>query len=72
MGTFIRNLRKIYINNIEYTIELIDGNKNERFDVHIQNNNIKLHFKDYEFSAFVACFMAARKRFDILKGDSYE
>ena len=72
MGSKLSTLGTIKLGGILFDVELNEPTKNEKFDIHIQNERLKLFFKDKEFSAFAACFIAAKKRFDILKGKTYE
>jgi len=68
LGSKLANLAEIRIGDNIFNVELNEGTKSEKFDVHIQNNNLKLYFKDKDFAIFSACVIAAKKRFDRLKG----
>ena len=68
MGNKISTLDKLTIGGVPFEVELNEGTKKEKFDVHIQNEYLKFFFKDREFAEFAACFIAAKKRFDVLKG----
>ena len=72
LGSKISNLAEIKIGNNILKVELNEGTKSEKFDIHIQNENFKLCFKDKEFSIFSASVIAAKKRFDVLKGKNDE
>ena len=72
MGVKISNLAEIKIGENIFDVELNDGTKSEKFNIHIQNKNFKFCFKDKEFEMFAACVVAAKKRFDILKGKNDE
>lgn len=68
MGEKIKDIGKIKISSYSFDVELNEGNKNEKYNIHIQNDVLKLSYKEYEFAKLVACFMGARKRFEGLKG----
>lgn len=72
MGNKISTLTALKLGGISFDVELNEPTKNEKFDIHIQNERLKLFFKDKEFCKFAACFIAAQKRFDVLKGKSDE
>ena len=72
MGNKISTLGRIKLGENIFDVELNEGTKAEKFDIHIQNESFKLFFKDKEFATFAACFIAAKKRFDVLKGKSNE
>ena len=72
MGVKVSSLGTIRIGKSVFDVELNEGTKQEKYDIHIQNEAIKLYFKDAEFSRFAACFIAARKRFAVLKGQKYD
>ena len=68
MGSKISTLDEITFGGVSFEVELNEGTKKEKFDVHIQNEYLKLFFKDWQFAEFATCFIAAKRRFDILKG----
>ena len=72
MGNKISTLGRIKIGENIFDVELNEGTKDEKFDIHIQNEQVKFFFKDKEFARFAVCFIAAKKRFDVLKGKSNE
>lgn len=67
MGEKIKDLEKITIGNMDFNIELNEGNKAEKYNIHIQSDRINLAYKDFNFIKFAACFLAAKKRLEILK-----
>lgn len=72
MGNKISTLGRIQLGENIFNVELNEGTKNEKFDIHIQNERFKFFFKDKEFATFATCFIASKKRFDVLKGKSNE
>ncbi|MGL5571538.1 hypothetical protein [Cetobacterium sp.] len=72
MGEKILDLDKITIGNTELNIELNEGTKNEKYNIHIQNERINLSYKDFNFIKLASCFIVAKKRLKIFKGDSNE
>lgn len=67
MGNKIRELAEIEMGNKKYTIELNGGTKEELYDIHIQNENINICLKDYEFSQFAIAILLANKRMERFK-----
>lgn len=72
MGTKICNLDTISIGKNIFNIELNEGNKTEKYNIHIQNENFKLCYKEEEFAILVTNFMCAVKKFKQLKGKNDE
>ncbi|MGL6114976.1 MAG: hypothetical protein ACRC1R_08030 [Cetobacterium sp.] len=72
MGEKIRDLEKIFIGNSEFNIELNEGTKEEKYNIHIQNERVNLSFKDFNFIRFASCFLVAKKRLEIFKGEEDE
>lgn len=72
MGTKICNLDTINIGENIFNIELNEGNKKEKYNIHIQNKNFKLCYKEDEFSVLTTNFMTAMKIFKHLKGKTNE
>ena len=68
MGTKIKTITDFYIGNMIFNVELNEGTKAEAYEVHIQNDLLKLCFKEADFTMFAACIIAAQKRFNVLKG----
>ena len=61
MGNKIRELAEIEMGDKKYSIELNGGTKEELYDIHIQNENINICLKDYEFSQFAIEILLANK-----------
>lgn len=71
MGNRIENLTEIEMGNQSYNVELNGGNKQEKFDIHIQNEQINICLKDYEFAQFVTAILVAERRMERFK-NKYE
>ncbi len=71
MGNRIRELSEIEMGGQKYSIELNGGTKKEKFDIHIQNNNINICFKDFEFAQFATAVLVANKKMKRFK-EKYE
>lgn len=67
MGDKIKILNTISINDNVFEIELNAPTKNQIYDIHIQNNFLKLCYKDQDFCQFVVCVLLARERFKKFK-----
>lgn len=67
MGNKIKDLDEIKFGGQIFKVELNGGTKNEVFDIHLQNDNMSICMKDYEFSEFVATLMVARRRMERFK-----
>lgn len=68
MGNKIKDLGEVTIGNQKFIIELNEGTKTERYNIHIQNKLLKICYKDIEFAEFAASFMLAKNIFENLKG----
>lgn len=62
MGNKIRDLTEIKMNGQKYSIELNGGTKKENYDIHIQNENINICMKDFEFAPFATAVLVANKK----------
>ena len=62
MGNKIKNLANIELGGMLFNVELNGGTKSENYDIHIQNSNMSICLKDYEFSRFVTAILVANKR----------
>lgn len=67
MGNKIKDLANIEMGGQRYCVELNGGTKKEKFDIHIQNKNISICMKDYEYSELVAALLVAQKRMERFK-----
>lgn len=67
MGNKIKDLDEIKFGSQVFKVELNGGTKNEVFDIHLQNDDMSICLKDYEFSEFVATLMVARRRMERFK-----
>lgn len=72
MGTKLCELDTISIGKNIFKIELNEGNKEEKYNIHIQNETFKLCYKEEEFALLVAAFLVAKKKFNKLKGKDDE
>lgn len=71
MGNKIKNISQIKFGEVEYDVELNGGTKKEKYDIHIQNKNINICFKDFEFAEFVCSLLVANKKMERFK-NKYE
>lgn len=62
MGNKIKNIDQIKMNGHVYNIELNGGTKKEKYDIHIQNKDINICMKDFEFASFATAILVANKR----------
>lgn len=67
MGEKISDLEKITIGYMDFNIELNEGTKNEKYNIHIQSDRVNLAYKDFDFIQLAACFLTAKKRLGIFK-----
>ncbi len=72
MGERIKDVGSFSLGYEKFTIELNSGTKQEKYNIHIQNSNLKLCFKDYDFIKFAETCLIAEKRLDFYKGNEYE
>lgn len=62
MGNKIKDLASIEFGGTKFDVELNGGTKSENYDIHIQNENMSICLKDYEFAQFVTSILVANKR----------
>lgn len=72
MGEKIIDLDTIIIGEVKFNIELNEGTKNSKYNIHIQNDRINLAYKDFNFIKLAACFIVAKKRLELFKGEENE
>lgn len=72
MGTKIFDFDTINIGKNTFKIELNEGNKKEKYNIHIQDERFKLCYREEEFSILATNFMCALKKFNHLKGRENE
>lgn len=70
MGKKICDLAKIEVGGKEYTVELNGGTKKEKYDIHLQNEQINICMKDFEFSQFVTTLLVANRRMKRFKEEN--
>ena len=70
MGNKIKNLTSIELGGIRFDVELNGGTKSEKYDIHIQNTNMSICLKDYEFSKFTTTILVANKRMKRFKANN--
>ncbi len=69
MGNKIKNLASVELGGVRFDVELNGGTKSENYDIHIQNENMSICLKDYEFSKFVTSILVANKRMKRFKNN---
>ena len=62
VGNKICDLAEIELGNSVYKVELNGGTKKEKYDIHLQNEQINICMKDFEFSQFVTALVVANRR----------
>ncbi len=67
MGDKIKTIDTILIKDNIFEIELNAPTKNQLYDIHIQNDFLRLCYKDQDFCQFVACILLAREKFKKFK-----
>ena len=72
MGESIKDVGSFSLGKEEFHIELNFGTKQEKYNIHIQNSNLKLCFKDYDFVKFAEACLIAEKRLEFYKGNENE
>ena len=68
MGERIKDLGEFKIGGCLFKVELNHGNKNEKYNIHIQNDIFKIAYKEREFAEFVGGFIEAGERLKKMKG----
>ena len=67
MGYLIKKIGEIRIGSNILDIEYNDGTKKQLYDIHIQNEVLKLCFGDQEFMKAATSILLAKERFDSFK-----
>ncbi len=62
MGNKIKDLSEVEIGGQKYKVELNGGTKQEKYDIHLQNNQLNICLKDFEFSQFATALLVANRR----------
>ncbi len=70
MGNRIKTLAEIEMGGKKFDVELNGGTKKEKFDIHIQNKEINICMKDYEYAQFVTSVLVANKRMKRFKKEN--
>lgn len=70
MGNKICDLATITIGGQQYQVELNGGTKKEKYDIHLQNKQINICLKDFEFSQFVTSLLVANKKMKRFKKEN--
>ena len=68
MGERIKDLGEFKIGGYMFKVELNHGNKNEKYNIHIQNDIFKIAYKEREFAKFVGGVIEAKERLKKMKG----
>lgn len=68
MGEKIENIGNLYLGNTELVVELNHGTReNEKYEIHVQNDKIRLALTEKEFLQMASAVVLAKKQLDIIK-----